>query len=195
MLRPNTCPIFSKPFDRQSKTRHRKTKGCIESTQSDRVLPRSLTSLVDQRVKIEVGTSSSDQKQASKCCHGHWNPQWQADGERGSVQRASGTPHGQHNKRLKGAILCSLLVVSRAGITRQLDRSFVQKNNRRALSGQAETMTMTLKLSLEAWPYKRECRGHNPRNKESVRADVTCAVGKGYTCTQFNDSGQYVESR
>ena len=34
------------------------------------------------------------------------------------------------------------------------------------------TMTMTLKevqhLSIKAWPYRRECRGHDPAKKESV---------------------------
>ena len=34
------------------------------------------------------------------------------------------------------------------------------------------TMTMTLRevqhLSMEAWPYSRECRGHRPREKKTV---------------------------
>ena len=34
------------------------------------------------------------------------------------------------------------------------------------------TMTLTLRevqhLSMEAWPYKRECRGHDSTKKESV---------------------------
>ena len=45
------------------------------------------------------------------------------------------------------------------------------------------TMTMThsdksVQQSLEAWPYKRERRGHDPAKKKSVETDVACSVGK-----------------
>ena len=39
----------------------------------------------------------------------------------------------------------------------------------RKTHGLSMTMTMTLKevqhLSMEAWPYRRECRGHDPAKK------------------------------
>ena len=42
------------------------------------------------------------------------------------------------------------------------------------------TMTTTLRevqhLSMEAWPYKRECRGHDPR-KEICCTDEVCSIG------------------
>ena len=40
-----------------------------------------------------------------------------------------------------------------------------------------------IQQSSEAWPYRRECRGHDPAKKESVRAGVACTVGKVCTCT------------
>ena len=43
-------------------------------------------------------------------------------------------------------------------------------------------MTMTLRevqhLSMEAWLYRRECRGHDPAKKRICCADVACSVGK-----------------
>ena len=53
----------------------------------------------------------------------------------------------------------------------------------------------SVQQSLEAWPYRRECSGHNSAKKESVRAGVAFAVGKVCTCTQLNDSVQYTGSR
>ena len=49
------------------------------------------------------------------------------------------------------------------------------------------TMTMTLRevphLSVKAWPYKRECRGHNPAKKRICCTDAACSVGKVCTYT------------
>ena len=35
------------------------------------------------------------------------------------------------------------------------------------------------------WPYRRECRGHNPA-KKSVRSGAACTVGKACSYTQLN---------
>ena len=40
----------------------------------------------------------------------------------------------------------------------------------------------SVQQSLEAWPYRRECRGHNPA-KKSVTTEVACSVGKFCTYT------------
>ena len=49
------------------------------------------------------------------------------------------------------------------------------------------TMTMTLKevqhLSMEAWPYRRECRGHDPAKKRICCTDEACSIGKVCTYT------------
>ena len=57
-------------------------------------------------------------------------------------------------------------------------------------------MMITLKKksvqrSLEAWPYRRERRGHNP-TKKSVTTEVACSVGKLHVHT-VDDSVQYIE--
>ena len=51
-----------------------------------------------------------------------------------------------------------------------------------------KTLTLThseksIQQMLVAWPYRRERRGHDPREKESVKAGVGCAVGKVCTYT------------
>ena len=42
------------------------------------------------------------------------------------------------------------------------------------------TMTMTLRevqhLSMKAWPYRRECRGHDPREKKESVALLRLAL-------------------
>ena len=48
-----------------------------------------------------------------------------------------------------------------------------------------EMMMKSVQQSLEAWPYRRECRGHNPAKKESVRTGAACSVGKACTCTRI----------
>ena len=48
---------------------------------------------------------------------------------------------------------------------------------------------------LEAWPCRRERRGHDPATRSLFKAGVACAVGKVGTCTQLNDSVQYIGSR
>ena len=49
------------------------------------------------------------------------------------------------------------------------------------------TMTMTLRevqhLSMEAWPYRQECRGHDPAKKRICCTDAACTVGKLCTYT------------
>ena len=49
----------------------------------------------------------------------------------------------------------------------------------------AIAMTMTLRevqhLSMEAWPYRRECRGHDPANERICCTDEACSIGK--VCT------------
>ena len=49
----------------------------------------------------------------------------------------------------------------------------------------------SVQQSLEAWPYKRECRGHNPM-KKSVTTDVACSIGKLYVHT-VDDSVQCID--
>ena len=41
----------------------------------------------------------------------------------------------------------------------------------------------SVQQSLEAWPYRRERRGHDSAKKKSVNADVACSVGKVCTYT------------
>ena len=38
-------------------------------------------------------------------------------------------------------------------------------------------------LSMEAWPYRRECRGHDPAKKRICCTDETCSIGKVCTYT------------
>ena len=49
------------------------------------------------------------------------------------------------------------------------------------------TMTMTLReiqhLSMEAWPYRRECRGHDPAKRRISCTDEACSIGKVCTYT------------
>ena len=46
-----------------------------------------------------------------------------------------------------------------------------------------DTHNEVIQQSLVAWPYRRQRRGHDPREKKSVKAGVACAVGKVCTCT------------
>ena len=57
-----------------------------------------------------------------------------------------------------------------------------------------DTQKKSVQQSLEAWRYRRECRGHNP-TKKSVRTGAACSGGKVCTCTRLNDSVQYIGSR
>ena len=47
------------------------------------------------------------------------------------------------------------------------------------------TMTMTPRevqhLSMKAWPYRRECRGHDPAKKRICCTDEACSIGR--VCT------------
>ena len=43
----------------------------------------------------------------------------------------------------------------------------------------------SVKQSLEAWPHRRECRGHKTA-KKSVRTGAACSVGKACTHTRLN---------
>ena len=49
------------------------------------------------------------------------------------------------------------------------------------------TMTMTLRevqhLSMEAWPYRLECRGHDPAKNRICCTDEACSIGKVCTYT------------
>ena len=49
------------------------------------------------------------------------------------------------------------------------------------------TMTMTLRevqhLSMKAWPYRRECRGHDPAKKRICCTDEACSIGRVCTYT------------
>ena len=45
-----------------------------------------------------------------------------------------------------------------------------------------DTQKKSVQQSLEAWPYRRECRGRNP-TKKSVTTEVACSVGKFCTYT------------
>ena len=55
---------------------------------------------------------------------------------------------------------------------------------RSGMSTMTMTMTMTLEvqhLSMKAWPYKRECRGHDPAKKRICCTDEACSIGKVFT--------------
>ena len=41
----------------------------------------------------------------------------------------------------------------------------------------------TVQQSLEAWPYRRECRGHDPAKKRICCTDAACSAGKVCTYT------------
>ena len=60
------------------------------------------------------------------------------------------------------------------------------------------TMTMTLRevqhLSMKAWPYRRECRGHDPAKKRICCTDEACSIGKVCTNPLLKDSVQYIKS-
>ena len=65
--------------------------------------------------------------------------------------------------------------------------SHVSQQSAHEVKHMTMTMTMTLRevqhLSMEAWPYSRDCRGHDPAKKRICCTDAACPVGKVCTYT------------
>ena len=70
-----------------------------------------------------------------------------------------GVPHSTNQ------VWCVLFALPRA----KLFNHVVGENIYVVFDNDKDTQRKSIQLSLEAWPYRRECRGHNPTKKSLLQ--------------------------